>query len=352
MCLEKRAPVRSQESMSHSETKPFVSIVVALKNELGFVEKCLASLLNQTYPGNRYEILIFDGMSDDGTTEYLQRMAAEHPMIKLFENKKEVAAAGWNQGFRMARGKYVVMMGGHTFVEKDFIEKNVSLLEANAHVPCTGGSVQAIGGDLKSRAIALAFNHPFGVGDARYRIAKKECLVETINYGMYRKTVVDEMGPINEQIKRGEDWEYNYRVVSRFGKMLFSPAVRAYYFARSDFKKLWRRQFDAGFYKWEIIRKYPGSLLLRHVVPFLFALAILLLPLLVLLGLDIGFFYGFWLSYILVNIGVSLYLSVKHDFRYLPYLMWAFFVMQFAYGLGFALGFIDLLFSLIKERVS
>lgn len=317
-------------------------MVIALRNEKGYIEKCLESLLAQTYDPACYEVLAYDGGSTDGSREYLQQMAREDPRVQVFDNEKIVAAAGWNAGFRRAKGKYVVMMGGHAYVEADFLAQNVAILETE-DTPCAGGIVQAIGEDFKSKAIASAFNHPFGVGNAKYRYAREKCRVETINFGTYRKSVVDAVPPINEEIKRGEDWEYNYQIVRKFGKMVFSPEIRVYYFSRATYKNLWRRQFDAGFYKLDIIRKYPSSLLLRHLVPFLFAAAVLLGPLLLLLGLPPLLLAGFWGIYLTGNLGTALRIAWRQDIRYFPYLVWAFFVMHFAYGLGFFLGTLSLL---------
>lgn len=329
--------------MNKSDNKTLVTVVIALKNESKYINGCLESLLNQTYNEKRYEILIYDGGSDDGTKEILDTINNKNPQIKVYNNPKGMAAAGWNSGFRESKAKYVVMMGGHTQVAPDFIEKNLDILE-NENVCCTGGRVEAIGEDLKSQAIALAFNHPFGAGDARYRYSKKKCYVETVNYGMYRKSVVDSVPPINENIKRGEDWEYNYKIVQKFGKMVYSPEIRSYYYSRSRFLKLWKRQYDAGKYKIDIIRKYPGSILMRHIIPFLFSFFTLLLPLAVLLGLNIDFLFLFWGLYLATNLSVSFYISLKNGFRFFPLLIWTFFIMQFAYGIGFLIGLIRLPF--------
>jgi len=337
---------KTASAAKNKKKLPFVSVVIALKNEKLSIGKCIESFLNQSYPADRYEILVYDGNSTDGSWEILKKIEERNSLVKLFCNRREVAAAGWNDGFKKARGKYVVMMGGHSYVAPDFISNNVKLLE-NSDAPCAGGSVTALGSDASSRAIALTFNHPFGVGDARYRYAKKQCLVETINYGMYRKSVVEAIGPINEKLKRGEDWEYNYRIVSRFGKMIYSPDVKVFYFARSDFKSLWRRQYDAGKFKWEIIRKYPKSLLLRHITPFLFALAVVGLPVLTVLGLNPKFLGAFWAIYLFTNLVFSFKIALSEEMVYLPYLVFGFFVMQFSYGLGFFVGFAKFLKSLI-----
>jgi glycosyltransferase involved in cell wall biosynthesis len=323
--------------MKKNEENILVSVVLAVKDEIEYIQKCIDGILKQTLDRKKYEILIFDGNSTDGTREYLGELSKNISNIRIYDNPKIVAAAGWNEGFRISKAKYLLMMGGHTELSADFLQKNIEILD-QYDVPCSGGRVMAVGEDVKSHAIALAFNHPFGVGDARYRYANKNCFVETVNFGMYRKSVTDSIGPINEDIKRGEDWEYNYRIVRKFGKMFYSPDIKSKYYSRSSFRKLWKRQFDAGKHKLEIIKKYPGSLLLRHLIPFIFALSIIILPVLTLLGLNINFLIILVLIYLLSNFFISAYLAIKNGFKYFSYLFIAFFIMHFAYGIGFING--------------
>jgi len=328
---------------------PKVSVVVASKNEIAHIEKCIESLLNQTYEPSAVEILVYDGLSSDGTKEYLIKISTIHPRVKIFDNNRIVAAAGWNEGFIRSNADYVVMMGAHTHVDPNFVSRNVEILE-NENVPCSGGSVIAVGDDFKSKAIAFAFNHPFGVGNAKYRYSTSKCYVETINYGMYRKSVVDdkEIGPLNEELKRGEDWEYNYKIVKKYGKMAFSPEIKSYYSSRSNFKRLWRRQFDAGFYKLQIIAAYPKSLLFRHIIPFIFVLSIIISTLLALAGFEIYLFI-IGTTYIMANLLTSTILSMKYDLKYLLVISWSFFIIHFAYGLGILFGLFKFLLFGFKQ---
>jgi len=47
--------------------KPFISIIIPCRNEEKFIDKCLDSIIAQNYPKDKLEILIIDGMSEDGT---------------------------------------------------------------------------------------------------------------------------------------------------------------------------------------------------------------------------------------------------------------------------------------------
>jgi glycosyltransferase involved in cell wall biosynthesis len=51
---------------------PFTSILIPIRNEVHYIRKCLDAVLKQDYPAEQIEILIADGMSDDGTRDLLK----------------------------------------------------------------------------------------------------------------------------------------------------------------------------------------------------------------------------------------------------------------------------------------
>jgi succinoglycan biosynthesis protein ExoA len=67
----------------HMDCGPFVSVIVPCRNEAMHFQTCLDALLANDYPQNRREILIVDGMSDDGTRELAACAAASDPSIQL-----------------------------------------------------------------------------------------------------------------------------------------------------------------------------------------------------------------------------------------------------------------------------
>ena len=76
---------------------PLVSVVIPCRNERGFIEPCLDSLLASDYPRELLEVLVADGMSNDGTRESLQVYIARHPQIRLIDNPKKIVPTGLNQ---------------------------------------------------------------------------------------------------------------------------------------------------------------------------------------------------------------------------------------------------------------
>ena len=60
------------------ESLPFVSVLLVTRNEKDYIEMSLRSLLNQTYPKNKMEIIVADGKSNDGTLEIIKRIQDEY----------------------------------------------------------------------------------------------------------------------------------------------------------------------------------------------------------------------------------------------------------------------------------
>src|SRR3990167_525891 len=65
-----------------SAAQPFVSVIVAARNEEAFIGDCLAGLVWQTYPPDRHEILVVDDDSEDRTREIAKAFCERHPHVR------------------------------------------------------------------------------------------------------------------------------------------------------------------------------------------------------------------------------------------------------------------------------
>ncbi len=117
---------------------PFCSIILPAFNEAQDIEACLASLQQQTYPRDRFEIIVIDNGSSDATTSIAQRFADHvevRPGIKV--------GAVRNVGARHATGEILVFIDSDCIVDRDWLCRGVKLL--------TGTRNGVIGGALKAR---------------------------------------------------------------------------------------------------------------------------------------------------------------------------------------------------------
>ena len=97
-----RAPDKTRDAATDSEW-PAVSIVVPVRNEASFIERCVEALLAQDYEGD-CEVVCVDGLSDDGTRAIIQDLAARDPRVRLVDNPRRITPAALNIGIAEARG--------------------------------------------------------------------------------------------------------------------------------------------------------------------------------------------------------------------------------------------------------
>ncbi len=131
-------------------SQPLVSILMPIRNERDFIERSLGAVLAQDYPTDRLEILVVDGMSTDGTRQYIETVAADRPdlSIRLLDNPQKIVATALNIGTREARGEILLRVDGHCEIEGNHVQRCVELLsELDRQAPAgVGGPVETVSG--------------------------------------------------------------------------------------------------------------------------------------------------------------------------------------------------------------
>lgn len=256
---------------------PFVSVVIPIRNEARFIADTLNSLVAQDYPPDRLEVIVADGMSDDGTREIVRAHAAKYPRIRLIDNPERVTPNGLNRAIAAARGEIISRVDGHCRVSPDFVSQNVRLFTEHPEAWVVGGPMVHEGEGPIGRAAAVAMSHPLGVGMAKHRFVDFEGYVDTVQFPAFRRWVFDRIGTFDTSLIRTEDDELNYRVVQAGGKLFVSPRVRYVYYVRNRVRDLFRQYFQYSFWRIPVMRKHGKLTTLRQVVPLLFFVAVMVL---------------------------------------------------------------------------
>lgn len=234
-----------------------VSIIIPCRNEEKFIGKCLDSIIAQDYPIDNLEVLVVDGMSEDNTRKIVKNYIQKYSFVKLLENPQKIVPTALNIGIKNAKGDIFIIMGAHSIYEKDYIFKCVKYLHAY-DVDNVGGIGITLPGDntIIAKSIALALSHPFGVGNAYFRIGSKEPrYVDTVPFGCYKREVFDRIGLFDEDLVRNQDDEFNLRLIKNGGKILLGPDIISYYYARDSIHKLWKMYFQYGYFKPSVAKK-------------------------------------------------------------------------------------------------
>ncbi len=332
--------------MSNSECI-HVSVVVPCRNEVRFICRFLDSVRSQDSAGIDLEILIADGMSDDGTREILNRYEQNCPRLRVIENQAKIASTGLNAAIRAAKGEVIIRMDAHTEYAPDYIRNCVQILKETG-ADNVGGPALTRADGFMAQAIALAFHSAFTHGGSNFHDARYEGFVDTVPYGCWRKSTLDRIGLFDESLDRNQDDELNFRIISAGGKIWQSPTIESWYRPRTRLRDLFRQYFQYGFWKVAIIRKYGRPASWRHLVPA------------TCLGCGVALVFGliggrmagascvshalFTICallaglYVVASLGAALNVAARNGWRVLPILPIVFAAHHVAYGSGFLWG--------------
>jgi len=239
-----------------------VSVIVPCYNEQATIHELLSALYHQDFPLSDMEVIVADGMSTDQTRQIIRDFDSEHPDldISVIDNPQRTIPSGLNRALDAARGEYIVRLDAHSSPAPDYITRSVRAVQERKGDNV--GGVLAIEAGKEGwipESIAIAAGHPLGVGDARYRTGSEAREVDTVAYGTYRAQLIDDIGPYDETLAANEDYEFNVRVRQAGGTIWLDPAIQATYVARSSLADLARQYWRYGYWKFRMLRRYPGT---------------------------------------------------------------------------------------------
>jgi glycosyltransferase involved in cell wall biosynthesis len=347
--------IKNQKKNSGINYKKYkISIIIACRNEERYIGKCLNSIIEQDYPIDNLEVIVVDGISEDKTIQIVENYRKKFLSIKILKNPKKITPYALNLGINNSRADIIMMIGAHSTIGKNYISKSVKYLY-EYYVDNVGGLLVVLPGNTKilAKSIALALSHPFGVGNAYYKIGSKELkYVDTVFGGCYRKEVFDKIGLFNEKLIRNQDLEFNLRLKKAGGKILLAPDIVHYYYARSTLRTLAKNNFSNGF--WVVystkFAKMPFSI--RHLIPFFFVLSVC--GSVILSFIYRPFIYLFvlvFVAYLISDILFSLGISFKKGFKYFIPIILSFATLHFSFGFGSIWGLIKLAGGRFKKLI-
>ena len=321
--------------------RPFISLIMPIRNEEGFIGRSLEAVMAQDYPPEKMEIIVVDGLSGDGTRGIVEGFRSRYPNITLLSNPRGIVPAAMNIAMARAKGEIVIRVDGHCRIATDYVTRCVDHITQEG-VDGVGGPVRTVGETPAARAIAAAMSSPFGVGGSAFRTTTdKTMLADTVPFPAYTRAIVERAGPYDEELVRNQDDEYNYRLRKLGGKILLAADVRSEYYSRSSFRSLWRQYFQYGFWKVRVMQKHPRQMRPRQFVPAVFVGALCCGALAAPFGQA-----GAWFlvavagSYVLANL-LATAVTARGAFRELgPFLPLAFAELHLGFGFGFLAGLI------------
>lgn len=297
--------MHKMDGIKHKET---VTLIVPVRNEAKFIEQCIQNILKQDYSLDNIEAIFVDGLSDDNTKEIIDTYIEEYPStIRYLENPNKTVPYAMNIGINNSAGHYIIRLDGHAEYPDNYISKCIATLKRTG-ADNIGGLLVTRGHGAVGKAFAKVISSAFGVGNAGFRINSSSGYVDTVPFGAFKRETLVKYGLYDERLTRRQDYELNYRIRKNGGKIYLDSEINLIYHCRSTIPGIMEQSYQKG--KWNIItaKLCMGTMSLRHLVPFIFVLSLITLPLL-------GYFIPVFKWILIAELGLYLLLSIAYTIK-------------------------------------
>ncbi len=255
--------------------QPVVSILMPIYNEADTIDRVVRSILDQDETGFELEVMLIDGMSDDGTREIIANQFGDDSRVRLVDNPHRFTPYAMNIGLFESRGEFVCIFGAHGFYDQDYIKVCLEELEATGAAGVSGRLETVAASDsLQAQLVAWTISHPFGASGQSVR-TQPEGFVDTIPYPVFRKDVLLEVGGYNESLVRNQDNDMNERLIQAGYKLYLTHRTTARYFSKPTILGLLKYAHKTGWWNAISLKINWHSMKLRHHAPTVFALCVL-----------------------------------------------------------------------------
>lgn len=243
--------------------RPLISIVVPVYNVEGYLEKCMTSLLGQTYP-NIEVILVDDGSTDasDAICERYVEADIRVQSVRLPENSGVSHAR--NEGIRRAKGEFITFVDPDDYVKEDMLARLYqTLIEHKADISACG--IEQIGFGEKTRRLR---ENPgvFSGEEMFFSMMRHEILLGVVSR-LYPSNLVKKCS-FREDIHYGEDFLFLYHLLQYVKTVTYIPDQLYCYVCRADsatqrdfYEQQYTHSLVYEFLYQEALEKFPQLLL-------------------------------------------------------------------------------------------
>jgi glycosyltransferase involved in cell wall biosynthesis len=224
-----------------------ISVIIPTYNRRRMLEDCLQSVLAQQYPASRYEVLVVDDGSTDGTREFLREGEGQGLLRAIYQARNRGPAAARNAGARSANGEILAFTDSDCLVPEDWLVRMDGLFAA--HPGCAGvGGMQV---PIQARTRVEQFLGAQAQLELRaranpYLVTMDHFVSPVTNNVAYRRDAFDRLGGFSEAFRfpGGEDADLNWRLLETGGQLLMDPTLYVRHHDPDTLRGLWRQARD------------------------------------------------------------------------------------------------------------
>jgi glycosyltransferase involved in cell wall biosynthesis len=246
-----------------------VTIGLCVKNSEKTLEKCLRSILNQSYKKDSTKIIIVDGKSKDRTVQIAKELTSKNNSIAEFYSDEGKGLGTARQiVLDHASGEYIIWVDGDVVISENFVQSQVDFMESNPPVAVATGMYH-FDQDEKMPSAALLISLGKLVGSAKYKENQKRGLPPN-DASVYRVEATRQVGGFDTRIKgAAEDEDIMFRM--RQSGWLVSVNVDAEFSThpRQTWREMWSESAWFGYGQHFLEHKYKGLHMRMYHIPMI-----------------------------------------------------------------------------------
>ena len=251
----------------------YLTVVVPIRNEEGHIRQTLEALASQDYPKQRYELIVVDGRSTDGTRDVVETFVRERPdvNIRLLDNPGRWSSRARNIGVRAAQGRLIAVIDGHVHIPNDRLFVTMERLKEEHNARCLARPAPLVVPSLDhGMALWIALARKSWLAHSRnsYIYSDHKGFVDPVSSGFaYDPEVFHRVGYFDESFDAAEDVEFHHRLRQAGVQAYTSPDLTIYSFPRENLGGLFRQMARYGVGRARLIRKHPEAFTKETLIP-------------------------------------------------------------------------------------
>jgi len=312
--------------------KPMVSLVCPVFNEAEHIDGLIKALLDM-WPAEK-EILFIDGGSEDGTREILRSWENKNAGIGYFDNPEKYVSFALNKAIPLCKAEVIIRIDAHTSYDVNYISAIMHAFDTSS-ADIVGGPMRGRGRSDFENAVGHCTATAFGIGNSRFHDETYSGEADSVYLGAWKKELFRDVGYFDTELIRNQDDEFHYRARSNGKKIYLDSNIVSWYLPRGSFGSLFKQYFQYGYYKPLVHQKVPSGFQWRHLIPSIFVLYLISLPLLSILG------FGYALPglfYLAADLWSAFHSKRNLRIKALSAIVYP--TIHFSYGMGYLVGII------------
>lgn len=211
-----------------------VSVCLPTFNGAKYLKETLQSINTQTF--QNFEVVVSDDHSKDDTLKLVEAFQEQASFpVHIYHHTPKGIGANWNNCLKHARGQYIKFLFQDDVLERECLEKMVQVLEENPKVGLVASKRRFIIEDSMKTEETNRWVETYGDLQSHLNVASREVIFLDKSvfglpsfYGsppnkigepsvvMFSKSIVDEVGYFDEDLKQILDYEYWYRILKKY----------------------------------------------------------------------------------------------------------------------------------------